>query len=57
MHFKENEGKCEETDMTYSHNINGRDSFLSSAILTMSQIRIYIGQTISVESVLEPPPS
>lgn len=42
---------------TYSQSIKGRVSLGSLAILTMSHTRMYIGQTISVEEVLDPPPS
>ena len=42
---------------TYSHRIKGRISVGSFAIFTMSQTRIYMGQTISVDGVLAPPPS
>lgn len=41
----------------YSHKIKGLDSLGSFAISTMSHTRIYMGHTISVDGVLDPPPS
>jgi hypothetical protein len=41
----------------YSQRIKGLVSDGSFAILTISQTRIYMGHTISVDDVLEPPPS
>lgn len=42
---------------SYSHMMTGRFSFLSFAILTMSNTRVYIGQTTSVTDVRAKPPS
>jgi len=43
--------------LAYSQRIRGLVSDGSFAILIISQTRIYIGHTISVDDVLEPPPS
>jgi hypothetical protein len=43
--------------LAYSQRIRGLVSDGSFAILIISQTRIYMGHTISVDDVLEPPPS
>ena len=45
-----------EHQISYSHNIRGRVSSESFVILTMSQTRMYTGQTMSVDELLDPPP-